>query len=95
MWYADWMIHTPDQKKFVGPDGHCLVVKTPGGEWMVDSVAKNCTKPGDLDHKCWVRHGTVPNITVDKVGNTCAAGAGSIIAGHYHGFLRNGMLVPA
>lgn len=34
-------------------------------------------------------------ITVDKNGTTCAAGAGSISAGPYHGFLRNGQLVDA
>jgi hypothetical protein len=41
-------------------------------------------------HKCWVRHGEPPNLTVDKNGTTCGAGAGSIQAGNYHGFLRNG-----
>jgi hypothetical protein len=41
-------------------------------------------------HKCWVRHGEPPNHTVDKRGNTCGAGAGSILSGSYHGFLRDG-----
>jgi hypothetical protein len=41
-----------------------------------------------------VRHGEAPNITVDKNGVTCGAGAGSIQCGSYHGFLRNGELVP-
>jgi hypothetical protein len=41
-------------------------------------------------HKCWVRHGEPPMLTVDKNGLTCGAGAGSIQAGDYHGFLRNG-----
>jgi hypothetical protein len=41
-------------------------------------------------HKCWVRHGQAPNITVDKNGVTCGAGAGSIATRNYHGFLRNG-----
>lgn len=41
-------------------------------------------------HKCWIRHGEPPNLTVDKQGVTCGAGAGSIQAGDYHGFLRNG-----
>ena len=86
MWYADWMndFHT-------GPDGRCLVVMTPGGEWIIDSRASNCTMPNDKEHKCWIRHGTPPMVTVDKTGGkTCAAGAGSIIAGNYHGFLVNG-----
>lgn len=85
MWYADWL-------HFRGPDGHCLVVMTPGGEWTVDSQAKNCTKKDDYDHRCWCRHGEVPLITVDKKCNTCKAGGGSIQAGSFHGFLRNGYL---
>ncbi len=44
-------------------------------------------------HRCWVRHGTPPNVTVDKNGLTCSAGAGSIQTPGWHGFLRNGELV--
>lgn len=86
MWDAHWI---PFWK---GPDGKCLTVMTPGGEWMIDSRASNCTLPNDDRHKCWVRHGVPPNITVDKNGLTCSAGAGSIQCGKYHGFLRNGEL---
>lgn len=45
-------------------------------------------------HKCWVRHGDprASNVTVDKNGDTCSAGAGSILAGDYHGFLQAGVL---
>jgi hypothetical protein len=45
-------------------------------------------------HYCWVRHGDprTGDIHVDKNGDTCAAGAGSILAGNYHGFLHNGFL---
>lgn len=43
-------------------------------------------------HKCWVRHGEPPNLHVDKNGNTCGAGAGSIATKGYHGFLQNGQL---
>ena len=91
MWYADW--HW--QK---GPDGRCLAVKVPGSrptghDWIVDGRASNCTMPDDNVHRCWVRHGTPPNITVDKGGNTCKAGAGSIKTDTWHGFLRGGMLV--
>jgi hypothetical protein len=54
------------------------------------------TCPGYKDsrpeHKCWVRHGVVPEITVDKNGISCGAGAGSISSGGYHGFLRAGYL---
>ena len=55
--------------------------------------ASNCTRPEDTVHKCWVRHGQVPDITVDKLGDTCHAGGGSIGQKTYHGFLRGGVLV--
>lgn len=92
MWDADWM-----GEPWRGPDGITLVVMLPnGGQWMVDAEASNCTRKGDRSHKCWVRHGdprTEP-VTVDKNGETCAAGAGSIMSGDYHGFLRNGIFEP-
>lgn len=89
MWYSPWLEHEAHE---CGPDGKALVVKTPGGDWHIDGVCSNCTKPNNKEHRCWVRHGVPPNITVDKNGNTCSAGAGSISIGKYHGFLRNGFL---
>jgi hypothetical protein len=89
MFFADWYSRK-------GPDGRHLVVKTPGGLWHIDGRASNCTMPDDKEHRCWVRHGVAPNITVDKNGNTCGCGC-SIGQGEnwkdYHGFLRNGELV--
>jgi hypothetical protein len=88
-WDAWWM---PDYWR--GPDGIALMVKCPNGhEWHVDSQASNCTRKGQ-PHECWVRHGDPrqANVTVDKHGDTCAAGAGSIVAGDYHGFLQAGIL---
>jgi hypothetical protein len=83
-----------------GKDGLSLVVKTPDGhDWMIDSQASNCTLKGDRTHKCWIRHGTIPNITVSKqvpgvnADTTCAAGGGSIVTPKFHGFLRNGEFV--
>lgn len=76
-------------------DGKYLAVVTPGGTWIIDSRCSNCTLPNDNEHHCWVRHGTPPNVTVDKAGKTCQAGAGSIQCGKYHGFLRGGRLVEA
>jgi hypothetical protein len=71
-----------------------LCVRTPGGDWVIDSRASNCPLKEDNTHKCWPRQGTAPSITVDKAfGNTCGAGGGSIISGNYHGFLRDGFLV--
>jgi hypothetical protein len=87
-WDATWM---PFSR---GPDGICLVVRCPNGhDWMVDSEASNCTRKGE-PHQCWVRHGDPREckITVDKNGDTCSAGAGSIQAGDYHGFLQAGIL---
>lgn len=90
MWYATWYEHIPE---WCGPDGKALVCVCPGGGvWHIDSVASNCTRRGDKTHRCWIRHGTPPNITVDKNGNTCDAGAGSIQTDNWHGFLRNGVL---
>lgn len=96
MWYADWMI-SEGRSWYCGPDGHCLNVRLPGGhDWCVDSRCSNCTLPDDDDHKCWVRHGVPPLVTVGKEGGkTCQAGAGSIITPKgWHGFLRNGVLEP-
>lgn len=90
MWDASWMAATHR-----GPDGICLVVRTPGGEWMVDGPASNCTRPGDPTHRCWTRAGDPRGGMVDVgkgYGPTCSAGAGSIQVGGYHGFLRAGML---
>lgn len=93
MWYAPWLddFYTPQ-------DAHNLMVKTPGGDWCVDSQSSNCTIPEDHHqdkHHCWVRTGAPPDVTAGKDGPTCSAGAGSIQAGSYHGFLRNGYLEEA
>lgn len=102
MWFAPWM-----DDLFEPQLEHVLVVKTPGGDWTVDSQASNCTMPAptrtdekgrvwhpkkQTDHHCWIIEGEFPNITVSKNGKTCGAGAGSIQCGSYHGFLRNGYL---
>lgn len=93
MWYADWL-----GENYAGPDGRALMVRCPDGrDWLIDGAASNCTMKEDRGpfgkaHRCWVRHGTPPLITVDKNGKTCAAGAGSIDTKHkYHGFLRDGV----
>jgi hypothetical protein len=94
MWFANWMEGYFNPQLGTSP----LVVMTPGGDWTIDSQASNCTIKDDYNqerHHCWVAHGVPPDVTVDKNGNTCAAGAGSIQCGSYHGFLRNGYLVTA
>lgn len=93
MWFAEWLEDLEGGGAWwKGPDGRILICQTPGGQWMIDSRASNCTMPTDNEHRCWVRHGTPPELTVDKNGKTCAAGAGSILCGSYHGFLQNGYL---
>jgi hypothetical protein len=79
-----------------GVDGRVLVCICPDGHpWTIDARASNCTLPHDDDHWCWCRHGRPEDGTlhVDKQGVTCAAGAGSIDTGQWHGFLHNGQLV--
>lgn len=88
MWWAEWL-----PEWYRGFDGRSLCVRCPGGgDWLVDSEATNCTMKGDREHRCWIRHGEPPFVTVDKNGKTCAAGAGSIMVNDYHGFLRQGVL---
>jgi hypothetical protein len=89
LWFAPW-------KKRFGFDGKALYCRLPGGhDWFIDGRCSNCTLPNDTQHRCWVRHGEPPYITVDKNGNTCSAGAGSIIVPNWHGFLRQGYLEQA
>lgn len=87
-WDASWLDGWPT------PDGIHLMVLLPNGHtWHVDSQASNCTRPGE-PHFCWIRSGDprAANVTAGKDGDTCSAGAGSILSGDYHGFLRNGIL---
>lgn len=94
MWRAGWLRRVGTSQD----DGAPLCVMTPGGEWSIDGQARNCTMPDDHRqerHHCWIRHGVAPLVTVDKSGPTCGAGAGSIQAGNYHGFLRGGYLTQA
>lgn len=95
---AAWFDPTTRPRVLIGPDGKRLYVKTPGGPWLVDGRASNCTRPDDLVHHCWVRHGSPQDGTlhVDKDGDTCGCGE-SIGQGpgyaDYHGFLHHGELV--
>jgi len=76
MWYMPWLEARyptePDRPQpwGRGPDGRILHVQTPGGGWIIDGRANNCTMKDDNEHRCWIRHGTPPNITADKNGNT-------------------------
>jgi hypothetical protein len=74
---------------------HLIAVLPSGEHWDIDSQASNCTMPNNRQHRCWVRHGEPPAITVDKQGVTCQAGAGSIAMTRYHGFLKGGVFSEA
>ncbi len=81
-------------------DGKHLLVHLPGGtqpenEWH-DFMARasNCTMPADTTHRCWIVHGRPEdgNLHVDKAGETCNAGGGSVDTGRWHGCLHNNEL---
>ncbi|MET0602946.1 MAG: hypothetical protein ABW167_13260 [Baekduia sp.] len=99
-WEGEVFVPTPH----VHEDGLSVIVRCPGGhprngiedpgyDWYVDAPANNCTRRGE-PHRCWVRHGDPRDGTlhVDKNGDTCAAGAGSIVTPRWHGFLHGGQL---
>jgi len=90
MWEATWYRNIPG---WVGDDGRAIICMVPKRhEWNIDGPCSNCNRPNE-PHHCWVRHGEPPNLTVDKNGNTCPVGGGSILTKDWHGFLRNGELV--
>jgi hypothetical protein len=95
MFYADWY-HRDNGSCYWWDnctEPHLMVILPNGHIWDSSSRASNCTLKKDRLHRCWVRHGEPPNVTVDKAGHTCAAGAGSIAVPGWHGFLTNGRLV--
>lgn len=93
-WESPWLARLFESYWDNWPEGRApLQILTPGGVWMPDSRANNCTLPNEKTHRCWVLHGDGLRLTADKAGHTCSAGAGSILAGGWHGFLRDGMLV--
>jgi hypothetical protein len=107
MWDAHWMSSEcwrgPDGISLVvkTPGGDWCVdheasncTRTQWGPKEIDGKLHNKVWLGRT-HYCWVRHGDprTGNVHVDKSGDTCAAGAGSILIGGYHGFLHNGELV--
>ncbi len=74
---------------------HLTIICPDGHPWDVMSRASNCTKKDDRLHRCWVLHGDPSKgelVTVDKAGNTCSAGAGSIQTPGYHGMLTKSIL---
>lgn len=90
LWFAHWLpldTYFDNQTRFI------LYAVVPNGEhWCIDSRAENCGLKQDRLHRCWVVHGNPEDgtIHVDKNGLTCPAGAGSIGAKNWHGFLHHG-----
>lgn len=100
-WMSDWWKGLDGRAMTVKcPNGHEWIID--GRASNCDSPCKVCSVPYHAhqtatqghpykdarpDHRCWVRHGEPPLLVVDKSGVTCGAGAGSIMAGNYHGFL--------
>lgn len=74
MWDAWWYDHK-------GPDGRCLVLRTPGGDWIIDYPCGG--------GKGWERTGTPPKITA----RPSIAIGGDRGRWKYHGFLTDGYLV--
>lgn len=92
MWTCYWL--EPQWSSWTNLPGPPLYVKLPNGQdFDTDGRAANCSMPEEKTHRCWVKHGTPPLVTLDKNGNTCSAGAGSIASNGWHGYLRNGELV--
>ncbi len=75
MWFADWYSNV-----YRGADGRCLVVRTPGGDWIVDSAPSTGGR--------WIRDGEPPDVTVSPSILFDGAHGGPL----YHGFLRAGWL---
>src|SRR5919108_1852947 len=89
MWDAWWL-----NTEWLGPDGVCLVVRTPAGDWVVDGECANCAdrpRPhrrarGQKTHlgrpqTCWTRRGDPRSglVSVDRHGGpTWAGGDGSL-----------------
>ena len=101
IWNAEWLADRErgdESRMWIGPDDRALMCKCPDGhDWHIDGQASNCTMPDDHVHKCWVRTGRPEDGTLHvskgKPGESCAAGAGSIQTGKWHGFLHHGHLV--
>lgn len=98
MWFAPWL---NSQTRYANlPDGPLCVICPDGHCWEIDGRASNCTLPHDNLHRCWIRSGTPPAITVSKEGGPtcgcgCSIGTPGKVPGTYnwHGFLRDGVFV--
>lgn len=83
IWRADWM----EDVGWVGPDARCYIVRTPGGDWIIDGLSSNDVPKNQGGG--WIRTGEAPRFTVRP----------SILIGQkrdggyeYHAFLTDGRL---
>jgi hypothetical protein len=79
------------------PDGrpHLVGICPDGAVWDIDGFSSDCPITGDVSHRCWIRHGHAPLITVNKTGAyTCSHGDGSVDTGEWHGKLIDGVWTP-
>jgi hypothetical protein len=81
MWDAPWMA----RRGRTGPDGRCLIVRTPGGDWTIDERSFNADGSVQSDPG-WTRTGDAPRITARPSILMHRSG--------YHAFLTDGVLVP-
>lgn len=84
-WYGDSGFPMPPR-----PDGIHLMCRTPDGDWYVDGLAGN----GPKNDYGWSRTGD-PRAHPPTVTASPSIQIGGIGSGAYHGWLRNGVLVPA
>jgi hypothetical protein len=108
MWNAEWFAHTewsrgPDGLCLVVrlPNGGDWMPDSEASnctrtQWGPTPERPNSKTWLGRTHYCWVRHGDPRQphtLHVDKDGDTCSAGAGSILSGKWHGFLHHGHLI--
>lgn len=83
MWDASWLLGLPGYAP--GPDGRILCVATPGdGEWVVDGPSSSGSR--------WARTGEPPLVTATP---SIRVGGVNGVPERYHGWLRDGYLLPA
>lgn len=84
-WYRGYseLIEGGGQVLLGGPDGLILTVRTPGGDWIIDSCPRRAGITYGLH---WMRRGVIPDITVSPP---------IYIPGKYHGRLHDGFLEEA
>ena len=96
MWYVNYMQVNGKCLFWDNCDDKHLMIVLPNNDLFdAHSRASNCAAKDERTHRCWIIHGEPPGITIDEAGDTCNCGAGSIVSGNWHGFIRDGKFVAA